>query len=266
MIPHKIQKYIKVYWLFCKSVVMRDLSSVSYFAFQVLFLLLLIISEITFFLVLFRQTDNVAGWELEWILLFYTMSKLISVLWWLIFSRNLNRIHEYTSSGTLDAILAKPVDSQFYCSLRWIRTSDIANLLISFILLIIALNNLEIKFSIFRVIATGFLCLASLAIYYAFSLLVTLPCFWFEQFRSLRLISGLARFARYPLDIYNPILRFTFSTFFPIVLALTIPAKFLRGDAAGWLVFYTCFLAVFLLWLSRKLWFVALRRYSSASS
>ena len=80
--------------------------------------LLNIFVNIYFFKIIFLNTNAIAGWNSEEMLVLVAVTQIITSIIYMLFMNNLPRIQSYVLRGDFDYILLKPCSSQFYVSLR----------------------------------------------------------------------------------------------------------------------------------------------------
>jgi ABC-2 type transport system permease protein len=75
--------------------------------------------------IIFYYTDSIAGWERGEVLLLVATLFFIDGLRYFFFYHNLKNLPSDVTEGNLDLILTKPVDSQFWFSLRRLNFEEI---------------------------------------------------------------------------------------------------------------------------------------------
>ena len=86
---------------------------------------------------------------------------------------------------------------------------------------------------------------------------------------SLPLIAGVWQtneFAKYPLDIYNSVIRKVFTWIIPYGLISFYPASYLLERDVGGVVWALPFVAIVLSLIAYRIWQVGLRQYTSTGS
>ena len=87
--------------------------------------MLSLIGSIFLLSIFFQKNGIIGGWEFEQVLIIqgiYTILNGITNTW---FNPNLTEIVKHIREGTLDFVLLKPIDSQFFISLKKINPSGI---------------------------------------------------------------------------------------------------------------------------------------------
>ena len=131
-----IKKYIKIYSLFLYTSIASELEYKSNIIIDFITALLSLIGSIFLLSIFFQSTDNIGGWKFEQALIIqgiYTILNGITNTW---FNPNLTEIVKHIREGTLDFVLLKPIDSQFFISLKKITPSGFLEIILGFALLI----------------------------------------------------------------------------------------------------------------------------------
>lgn len=213
------------------------------------------------------EGGTIAGWSWNEALLvtgfFVTLQGLLEA----IIEPNLRGLVDDIRKGTLDFVLLKPVDAQVLVSFRRLVPAKLVHALGGVLLVVYCAARLEVPPTPVAALLATILALSGLAILYAVWVMVVSTAFWFVRVDNLSyLLTSTLDAARWPVQVFRPALRIIFTFVLPLGLMTTWPAMALRGmlDPSGF--FVAIAVSVLLLALSRAVWNVALRHYSSASS
>jgi len=219
------------------------------------------------FLLLYRFTDQVAGWTQAEVLILVGVYRIVEGLINLQIAPNMRAISGYIRNGEMDFMLLRPVSSQFLVSLRTLELPEGVNVLIGLLLLIYAGGAAGVRWSAGSVLAAGAFGLCGVLMLYALWLFMVTFAFWLVQIENLDVIFySLFETARYPVTFFNDLLRALLTFAFPVAFATTFPAQALRGQADLRLLPVGFVLAAALLFGTHLFWNFAVRHYSSASS
>jgi ABC-2 type transport system permease protein len=219
------------------------------------------------FLLLYRFTDQVAGWTQAEVLMLVGVYRIVEGLINMQIAPNMQAISGYIRRGEMDFILLRPVSSQFMVSLRMLALPEAVNALIGVLLVIYAGEMAGVRWSIAGVLAAGAFGLCGLLLLYALWLFLMTFSFWLIQVDNLDvLFYSLLETARYPVAFFKGLLRTLLTFAFPIAFATTFPAQALRGEADMRLLPAGLALAAAALLGTHLFWNYAVRHYSSASS
>lgn len=217
--------------------------------------------------VFFWETEQIGGWTFEQVLVLLGIFNALNGVIAMVLRPNIGRIVQHIRKGTLDLILMKPVDSQFYISFRHIVFWPITDVLLGFALLGYAAVQLGVQVTLAD---TGlFLVMFGSAVVtlYAIWMLLMTTSFWFVKVENLTfLFNSLFETARFPVQVYRGWLRVLLTYVFPIAVLTTFPAAAFVGKLTGREVLISLGMAALLLVLSRLFWKKAMRSYTSASS
>lgn len=178
---------------------------------------------------------------------------------------NLNQIVNQVQLGTLDFVLLKPIDSQFWLSSRTVSPWGLPDLLFGLVIIGYAGNRLNISLSAYP-IAIIPLIFGLLSLYSLWFMLGATSIWFVKIYNVTEVLRGLLEAGRFPMAAYPVGYRFFFTFIVPVAFLTTIPAEaLLNRTEITWLA-GAGGLAIGLLWASRIFWRFALRFYTSASS
>lgn len=215
----------------------------------------------------FYRADDVGGWSFYEVLallgIFNSMQGLIAFF----LQPNMTRLVSHIRTGTLDFVLLKPVNSQFYISFRHLVFWRLADVLVGFGLVVFSLLRLEYTPGVAELAQFAAVFVAGVVIVYALWMGMMLFSFWAVKVDNLSfLFTSFFETARFPVSVYQGVLRLMLMYIFPVALITTFPAASLTGRL-GWLESaVSLLLAALLFAVTRGLWRYALKFYTSASS
>jgi ABC-2 type transport system permease protein len=178
---------------------------------------------------------------------------------------NLNKIVEQIEKGTLDFVLLKPINSQFWLSTRVISPWGFPDLLFGIILIIYAGRQIGLTIQDYLIslipLSFGFVVL------YSLWFLLGATSIWFVKIYNVtEVLRGLLEAGRYPIAAYPAVYRFFFTFVVPVAFLTTVPAQAMLGKTKIIWFFGAGILALILFLISIAFWQFALRFYTSASS
>lgn len=225
---------------------------------------------IFFFLILkviFAHTNSVAGWsEGKMFLLFATIFFLSSVVA-AIFGMSVQEIPTLVRMGTMDYVLVKPVDTQFWVSVRLFSFDQLGGIVASVGLVAYAISREAIAFSPIGLAMYMVLVVAAIIIFYSLQLAMMTLGIWLVRVDNLWVLGeSIYQVARFPINIFPPPMQRFFMYVLPLAFIASVPTRALWG-AVGALEFWMGIgWAVVAFVISRSFWRFALRHYTSASS
>jgi len=216
--------------------------------------------------VVYGKTNSIAGWDRGDAFVLAATVFLMNALFNAFFF-SLQEIPQQIRMGTMDFVVTKPMDTQFWVSTRKFNFDQIGTIFAGCVMIAVGIHTARLETTPIQWLAYLCLLLASTAIFYAFNLAMMTSAIWLIRVDNLWVLGeSLVGVARYPVDIYGAGLQRFLTFVVPLAFLATAPARQLvKGfDAAA--VGEGLLWAIVVLTLSRLFWRKAMRSYSSASS
>lgn len=259
-------RYWRIYRTFLASSFARELEFRANFYAKVVQNVVWCAFFVMILLVVYGQTDDVAGWNrADGMILAATCFLMNAVT--MALTMSLMEIPQMVRMGTLDFVLTKPVDSQFWVSSRKFNFDQVGTILAGIAMLIIGISPTNGVPPVLDWIGYAILFVCSVLIFYAFNLcLMTLGIWWVRVDNLWVLGESVMQVARYPIDIYGATLQRFFIYVVPLAFVATLPSRQLvRGFDPGMVALGVGWTLVAFV-AARLFWRRALRSYASASS
>jgi ABC-2 type transport system permease protein len=217
-------------------------------------------------LVVYSKTDSVGGWNRgAGFLLAGTIFLLDHVMRGFFWS--VIEIPESIRQGSLDFVLTKPVDSQFWVSTRKFDIAQIGAILVAFG--VIVYGTITAGFHPNFIDIVGFLLLmsSSILIFYSLNFMtMTLAIYW-VRVDNLWVLSDTAMgMCRFPIDIYGTWVQKIFTYAVPIAFLAHFPASQLKSGAQPMVIVGGVLWSIAMFIVARWFWQRSLLSYGSASS
>ena len=263
----KTGKYLNVYRKFLHTSLASELEYKTNILIDLITAFLSLIGSIFLLSIFFQNNSSIGGWEFEQALIIqgiYTILNGITNTW---FNPNLKEIVKHIREGTLDFVLLKPIDSQFFISLKNLTPSGFLEIMLGFFLLLycIKINQINLNLSFVFLCLITIIC--SICILYSLWFFISTTTIWFvKTWNATEVLRSFLYIGRFPLNSFSFTLRIFFSVFIPIAFITTIPSEVFIGLSQTWKILLEVIVAMVFLFTSRKFWLFALRFYSSASS
>lgn len=215
----------------------------------------------------FRQGEGLGGWSwpaAQVVLGAYTvLDGLTSTL----LRPNLSRIVTHVQEGTLDFVLLKPIDSQFWLSLRTVSPAGLPELAVGAGLMLWAAPQSGAALGAGPLLLALVLLVAAVVILYALWFVLAATSIWFvKTWNATEVLRAALTAGRYPVSAYPPALRTLFTLVLPVAFLTTVPAEAILGRLHWHWGVASVLVAALALVVSRLFWRFALRFYTSASS
>ncbi len=217
-------------------------------------------------LVIYRNTNSVAGWSRPDAFLLAGTTLFIGALFDALFF-HLMEIPSHVRMGTMDFIVTKPIDSQFWISSRKFNFDRLGTIGAGILLIGYAMVTRGQAMSFLQVSSYLLLLGCSLALYYSFNLVLMTTGIWFVRVDNLWVLGEtVLSLARNPLEIFGSFLQRMFIYIAPIGFIAWIPCvQIVHGFQPLYLFLGVVWAAAGLIF-ARGFWRWAMRSYSSASS
>jgi ABC-2 type transport system permease protein len=218
-------------------------------------------------LVLYAQRQTVAGWDFP--------SALVVIAWFIVLRALLEGVItpslvdtvERIRLGSFDYVLLKPADPQFLVSTTRLSPWRVLDLAAGVGLAVYAFHRLGRSPSAAELGAGVLLLAAGAAAMYSLWVMAAAASFWVVRLDNLTyLLGAIFDTARWPAQVFKGAWRIVFTFVLPLALMTTYPAMAILGrlDLATGAACLAGSLALIV--VSRTIWKIAIRSYTSASS
>ena len=215
----------------------------------------------------FGPDQTLGGWSWPQALMvqgLYTVFDGMASTW---LRPNLGAIVTHVREGTLDFVLLKPIDSQFWLSLRTLSPAGLPEIGLGVVVATWGAIQAGVVLSPLSVLAALVMLVAGGLILYSLWFLIAATSIWFvKTWNATEVLRTLLASGRYPLSAYPPALRVLFTFLLPVAFLTTVPVEILLGQIQAGSLILGVLLATTFFALSRSFWMFALRHYTSASS
>ena len=262
-----LRKYLKVYKKFLHTSLASELEYKTNILVDLITAILSLVGSIFLLSIFFQNNGIIGGWNFDQALIIqgiYTILNGITNTW---FNPNLTEIVKHIREGTLDFVLLKPIDSQFFISLKKINPSGFLEIMLGILLLFfcIRINQINLNLSFLTLSLITISC--SICILYSLWFFISTTTIWFvKTWNAIEVLRSFLYIGRFPLNSFSFSLRIFFSVFIPIAFITTIPSEVFLGLSQLWKILLEVIVASVFLITSRRFWLFALKFYSSASS
>jgi ABC-2 type transport system permease protein len=260
-----MKRYLKVLLIFWKTSIAAELEYRLNFVIASLSSIANLGGSIFGLFLFYRTGYNFEGWNWQEAMLVLGLFTLLQGFSATFLVPNLNRIVDQVQQGTLDFVLLKPIDSQFWVSTRSISPWGLPDLLFGSIIIFYAGANL--KFTLFNYIQGIVPIIFGFIILYSLWFILGATSIWFVKIYNVtEVLRSFLEAGRYPLVAYPATYRFFFTFVIPVAFLTTVPAEAMLGRSHLEWLGGAGILAVGLFLVAKYFWRFALRFYTSASS
>ena len=217
--------------------------------------------------VIYRHTDEIAGWTQYQMILLIGTSMLIQRLLMGFFWSNLFEMGRNIRTGHFDFFLAQPGNPLIMSSTRKLDLDSLVNLCVASAVVIFAAQRLQISPSALQIVGYVLFVICGLFVSYAILLIFASLSFWIIGTQGVEgSYFTLNEFSRLPRQAFSGVANVVFVWILPVVIASNAPASMLTSGFSWSLTIWLLGSTVFWLSIAVGLFKLGLRRYSSASS
>ncbi|HLO97106.1 MAG TPA: ABC-2 family transporter protein [Fimbriimonas sp.] len=261
-----MRHYWNIYKTFFKSSLLREMQFRANFFAKILQNCTWIVFSLVAISVIFGRVDSIAGWARGEIQILVGTLFLVSALVNL-FTFAVMEIPQHVRQGTLDFIITKPVDTQFWVSVRKFNFAQLGSFTAGIITLIVSAVVAKMTITPLQIVLYIVSVLCGWTALYSFQMLLMTTGIYFVRVDNMWVLGEtIVRLGEHPMEIF-PLLFRQFLTYgIPVAFFAYVPAIQLTRGADFGLLLGSLVAASAMFLLSRLWWKFSLRHYSSASS
>lgn len=218
--------YLKQMGLHLKSLLEYKTSFITSFFSQII----VFFSYYFIILALFTKFDNIKGFTLYEVLLCFAVIQF-GFAFNESFARGLDHFDELIIKGDFDRILLKPKNILLQVCSYEADYTKVSRLLQSLIVLVIALINLNISWTIPKIITLLLMLLSAIAVFFSIFLLAASYCFITVQGLEVRNVftAGGKHMAQYPIGVFKKGFVYFFTFVIPYAFVNYYPLLYFLG-------------------------------------
>jgi ABC-2 type transport system permease protein len=262
-----MRRYLRITGIFWGASVAAEMEYRINFLMAALTSVLTLGGSIITLALLYQHGYEMGGWTWPQAMIVMGIYTLLDGFQGTLLTPNRTRITEHVREGTLDFVLLKPVDAQFWLSARQISLWGLPNIIMGCIMLVYAGNRVEPVVTMGAYMA-GLVPLAlGMVVLYSIGYILATCTIWFVKVYNITIaMQALMEAGRYPIPAYPWAYRIFFTFVLPVAFMTTVPARSIIGRQHWTWLLGSIFTAAALFAIARWFWRFALRYYTSASS
>ena len=262
-----VLRYLKLWLAFFKNSLTRDMEFKTNFIGDLFIDTIFYGSMYFFWSIIFSYVGVLGDFSKEAVIIFLIVMYLTDTVFVFFFGGNTFNLNMMVIKGDLDLVLIKPVNPQFFMSLRYVASYSIVSFIILSSLLLKLVFDYHGHISIINFLIFSFSFFIGVIIFYCIEFLISCLVFWFRNFSvGGWLASELTKYSRRPDSIYKGKFRRIVFTFFPMAMISSVPARILIFGPKLDLILLQFFIAFIALAITHFVWNRGLKLYESASS
>ncbi|WP_462408833.1 ABC transporter permease [Neobacillus sp. Marseille-QA0830] len=223
--------------------------------------------NLVFILVVFGHTDFLGGWTRDEIIFIYGFFLVPSAVFSAFF--NIWDFNErYIVKGELDRILTRPIHSLFQIILERLELEGLLGAVTGIAVMVYAGSRMGLTLAWYDPFLFILFVIGGALVYGGVFIMLACISFWADARTSIMpMMYNISNYGRYPINIYNKIIRFVLTWILPFAFVGVYPASYFLGRKE--FLFYsllTPLIGVIFFTLSIVLWNQGVKRYRGAGN
>jgi ABC-2 type transport system permease protein len=178
---------------------------------------------------MFQRVESVGGWSFDQVLVLIGIVTTIDYVVEIWLYPSLSKITTYVQKGEFDALLVKPVPSQFLVTFRYLQVLDVFGLATGLAIIGIGMHRTGTIEPLNLLLLALFL-VAAVAIIYSLYLALSTLAFWFTRIEEVASVIWLhSTVGSFPVAAYPPWARLIFTFVLPVAFVTNVPAEAATG-------------------------------------
>lgn len=221
-----------------------------------------------FILVIFRQTPSLAGWSQAEVFFVYGYFLLPYAVFSALGGGVWEFAERYVVKGEMDRVLLRPVNPLLQVLLESFEMEPLLGVISGIVIMLASASSLHLAWQWYDPLLLLLLVAGSTLVYLGVYLGLASTAFWSDGPTGLMpLVWNVNNYGRYPVDIYNHVLRLTMTWLLPFAFVGIYPAAgFLRRGGFLGFALLTPAMGVLFFGLALWIWRRGLRRYHGTGS
>lgn len=222
--------------------------------------------SLIFIFIVFRNTENIAGWTFEQILLLYGITRIPIGIAGYCFDELYDIGPKYIRNGDFDKVLLRPVHPLISIIGNSREFVAIADFFIGLGITIYMLNKLFIPITILLIVKIIFFSIVGALIIGALNTIFSISSFW--TYRSNEVIWSFYKIytlTEYPINIYNKFIKILITTVLPFAFVAYYPTLDYLG-INNYMIYLSPLVAIILWIIAIKIWDFSLNKYRSTGN
>jgi ABC-2 type transport system permease protein len=223
--------------------------------------------NLIFILVVFGHTSLLHGWNKEEIIFIYGFFLVPSAFFSAFF--NIWDFNErYIVKGELDRILTRPIHSLFQIILERIELESLLGAITGLAVMFYSGSKLGLEVKWFDPFLFIVFVAGGALVYGGVFIMIACISFWADARMSLMpMMYNISNYGRYPVDIYNKVIRYVLTWVLPFAFVGVYPAAYFLGKKEWFgYALLTPIMGIVFFVLSVLLWNQGVKRYRGAGN
>lgn len=225
------------------------------------------IIELIFIWIVFQNTDNIAGWTFEHLLLLYGVMMLSISVTELLFDSTYDIGNRLIRKGKFDTILLRPVHPLISVLGESESSTVFGYLVLSIVLIVSMLIKLQVSVTFFLVVKILYFGILGGLIIGGLQTIFSIAGFWtYKSNEVVWSVFQLHKLAEYPIEIYNKFVRVLITFILPFAFVSYYPTLDYLGANYNYLLFVAPIVVIVVWIVAIRVWNWALGKYRSTGN
>ncbi|CAM4420686.1 ABC-2 type transport system permease protein [Paenibacillus endophyticus] len=262
-------RYASLFWEYIKNYAKTRLTYRADFWIEVLSDLLFQGMNLIFILIVFQHTPSLGGWSEAEVVFVYGFFMIPYGVFSTFFSI-WNFSERYIVKGEMDRVLTRPAHSLYQVLLENVDPPSLIGSFVGAIIMVLCWFQLDLPFQLLDVLVMLLLILGAVLIYAGLYTALSAISFYSDAPTGIvPLMYNIQNYGRYPVNIYNKMIRFVLTWLLPFAFVGVIPASYFlekKADDLSQLALLTPVMGIIVFSLGLFLWNHGVKRYRGAGS
>lgn len=261
--------YLSLLWDYFKNYAKTKLTYRADFWIEVLSDLAFQAVNLIFILVVFQHTPSLGGWSEAEVVFVYGFFMVPYGIFGTFFSL-WNFSERYIVKGEMDRVLTRPAHNWFQVLLENMDPPSLIGSVAGAIIMAVCSMQLGLPLDGWDIPVLLLLIVSAVMVYAGLYTALTAISFYSDAPTGiLPLMFNIQNYGRYPVNIYNKVIRFVLTWLIPFAFVGVIPASYFlddKGDGLSSLALVTPIVGVVFFTLGMLVWNHGVKRYRGAGS
>lgn len=264
----QIKRMFRMHRIFVTQEIKRMMEYKGDFIIGIIGFLLGQFFNMLFLFIIFSQIPNLMGWTLNQIVFIYGFSLIPKGLDHLFFDNLWSIGHFTVRKGDFDKYLTRPINTLFHVMVEKLQIDALGELIMGIALICITLPSVAIQWSFVKILLIIVVIPFAVMIYVAIKTATAAIAFWTKRSGNITYMFYMVNdFAKYPVTIYNNVVRSIITYIIPFAFTAFYPANYiLTGDNPLFNIGFTVVISIVLMAIAVFIWNKGIKAYESAGS
>lgn len=264
----QIKRLFKIHCIFIVQELKRMMEYKGDFIVGIIGFLMIQVSNLLFLWIIFSKIPSLMGWTMGEVVFIYGMSLIPKGIDHLFFDNLWAVGHFIVRKGDFDKYLTRPINTLFHVMAEKLQIDALGELITGTALVAVTLPQLSIEWNAWKIILGLLSIVFSTFIFTGIKIATSSVAFWSKRSGNIiYMFYMVSDFAKYPVTIYNNVVRNVVTYIIPFAFTAYYPAKYiLTGENPLFNIGMGALLSTAIMALGIFLWNRGTRAYESAGS